>query len=1109
MKGIPALKSKLKMPLLPPAVVVSERLQRLCDELFKQQAVIITAPAGYGKTTLLVTALNKYKPQGSRICWYRLDEGDRDLAVFYTHLVETLFPEEEEVWEEQRGHLAGCGDIFARHQYLNALICQELWALHNQRPDMKSFIVFDDFHQVRDTPDIYDAIQLFIDNLPGNCTVMFSSRCETGLLTGKRCLEKSILEITRRELCFSEEETTSLIKGRYRISPGRDLLQKIMRHTEGWPAGIILICQILSGSNIAEAGSILDRSSPKELLFQYIASEALEAVDNHLLRFLVKTAILSEFTAAEAAAIFAEGNARQLLEKCHQKGLFLQKITGDATTYRFHSLFREALQQIQPSHLSPAEVKNYHLKAAAYYIEHRFFERAIEHFIACGNVNLAAELVLQVARESVNLLAFEAVEQFRLWFKLLPEEIVSNNGYLLYIKSFITFPKKPGDALQLLERALEIFRHAGDCIMQLYSLLSMSQMYIERNDIKELKRIHRLALMLEEKRGQPLEWMLAVFDFTVAVAEGELSRGVSLFRRLKPLELTGEWQWLAFLYSSQMYCLLGELNLAENRIREALELDMVKKAELLRGYARLCYSMVLHLKDEQDSHPLIMEEMTEIGEKHDYNYLLGFGRRLAAFAGYRRHDLGNALELLDASTWYFEEIGNTAMASSNMLYRCLWQCGQSIAAEVFAAAEQALKTLTAAPSGKCFQEIGLSVFGAIARQAGDYKLAEKSLTAAVKRSKDKGARQVVAGSCLHLAKLCYDTGDQAGGENYLRQAFALAAENKYVTFWDMHYPTLVEMAARCVKSNIHAVYARDLIARHFGDEAADFLDGTAALATDKHFKDFTRAFLSRYGVRNESQTPMICVNLLGRFGITVNGVTIPENEWKTKKIAGVLKFLLVHRGRPVSKDRLMEVFWPGVEKKLASMSLRAAQYELKKVSRKYGLAEEGNSLLLNEKRDSLAVRTGKMLVVDVDLFLAHFTDLEKFSPGESGREQKKDILERMIALYQGDLLEEEIYEDWTFAEREELRSVYFVTVMELADIYIMDGDMNKAEKLLLKTLTMDQYNEEACLRLLKLYIAANQRGRAVRHYAGFAKRFEKELGVKPDERLSAVIKKHR
>jgi DNA-binding SARP family transcriptional activator len=294
-----------------------------------------------------------------------------------------------------------------------------------------------------------------------------------------------------------------------------------------------------------------------------------------------------------------------------------------------------------------------------------------------------------------------------------------------------------------------------------------------------------------------------------------------------------------------------------------------------------------------------------------------------------------------------------------------------------------------------------------------------------------------------------------------------------------------------------------LIDRYYGSEAAEFLRRTALNSYDP--KKSADAFLSRYGTREDLPAPIIRVNLFGRFSISINDIVVSKAEWKTKKITGVLKYLLVHRGRAISKDRLMDVFWPGSDKKLASMSLRAAQYELKKVLRKYGVSVEAGTSFLNEKRDTLEVRTGKMLVVDIDLFLSYFNELKKLPPTISDPDQKTTILERMVALYQGDLLEDELYEDWAFAEREELRSIYFGAVMELANIYIMGGDNGKAEKLLLRILDMDQYNEEACLCLLRLYMTTNQKGRAVKLYSKFADRFEKELNIRPDDKLSAVI----
>jgi ATP/maltotriose-dependent transcriptional regulator MalT/DNA-binding SARP family transcriptional activator len=1098
MKGIPVIKSKLVMPQLPPTVIKSTRIRGLIESIEKKSIAVVTAPAGYGKTTLIAAALSPHKTKGDRICWYRLDEADSDLAYFYTHLVEALFPVEENIWEEARSYLDNCGDILTQHQYLNALFCQELWAFYSRCPDIKTFIVLDDFQQVQDIAEITGTVQFFMDNLPENFTVIISSRCETGLLTAKRRLEKSILEITSDDLCVTSEELPPLIENMTGIRPGQALSHKILLHTEGWPAGIILICQMLSSRNSTEIESLLDHSGQKELLFQYIISEVLTAVDDRLLRFLSKASLLPEITVSEAKVIFDEENALQLLEKCQRKGLFIQKLYGSTTTYRFHSLFRETLEQIRPQFLTTEEIKDYHMKAAAYYIENQLFERAIRHFIACGNIDRAVELVVLAARTNINLIAFEAFEQLRLWFKLLPEEVVNNNGYLLYIKSYIKIHKEPKEAIKLLEQSLEIFRQADDPIMQLYSLISLSNAYIECNSIRGLREFQERALMLSEgKKGQPIELMLTVIDFTVSVCEGNFTTGLSLLRSLKSLELTDEWQLIIKSFSSMMYYLLGDLEPAYKQIHEALELEICSAAELRNGYLLFYYCTILQLEDQLRPQSQELEKLIAIGEKYDYKHLLGSGKRLEAIACYRQHDLESALESLDASTSFFEGMGNTAMISSNTLYRCLWQCREGNPEELLSRAQSAIGDLTAEPSGMCLQEIGFSIVGAIAREAKDYRLSEKYLTASVEKCRSKGAKQILCGVYLHLARLYFDTNEHAKAGQYLRKAFDLAAKKKYYMFWDLHFPTLVEMAARAARNGIHIDYIRELINRHYGQEASEFLI-TAALTEDAPEKNFADLFIARYGVKEDYKGFTLSVKLLGRLHISINGIPVPNKEWKTKKIPGLFKFLIVHRGHAVSKEQLIEVFWPEADKRSVMMSLRAALCELKKTLRKQGLEAEDLSLLLKESRDTLEVLTGNHLIVDVDSFL-------ELSGKHCMPSQKRAIFEEMLELYKGDFLEEDLYEDWTFAFREELRSVYFRSALELAGIYMTEHDNIKAEKLLLRMLSMDQYNEEACLLLLKLYFSENQRGRAVKLYKSFTTRFENDLQIKADDRLISLI----
>ncbi|MFZ5644705.1 MAG: BTAD domain-containing putative transcriptional regulator [Bacillota bacterium] len=1101
MNNIPVVKSKLIMPQLSNSFFMSERLKKLCKATHDKSVVVINAPAGYGKTTLMVAALNMYR-QDCRICWYRLEQEDRDLAVFYAHLIETLFPSEDPQWKEPRKNLKG-GDIGSRHQYINAVICQELWAFHNQHKNVRTFIILDDFQQVKESPEITGALQYLINNLPENCSIFVSSRSEADILTVKQKLEKNVLEISYRELCFSEGELKEFLKVSRQIKTERKLIRQIMLNTEGWAAGIIILCQALGKGGLLESGSIYKKTGEKPLLFKYIALEVLKTIETDLMNFLVKVAILRDFTLAAASTIIGEENAQQLVAQCETKGLFLQKVVGADTTYRFHGLFREVLLQVQPQYLTGEEIESLHIKSATYYIEHRIFDRAIEHFIVCGNVSQAVELI---ARESVELITLEAFEQLRLWFRLLPDDVVSNNAILLLIKSF-TYQKGEEDTLILLEKALSVFRKNNDEKMQIRTLFAIIAFYIFRNDGSNIVKALQQALAVAESSEDVIfEGITDVISLYKSVWEENYSGGIAPCTRANSLTQDEDWKWATLMHSCILQYLLGELDTAGSFIKEALEMNLARRTEMLRGFLLVFHSLVLQLRNDRAAFSQAIAELLTTGEKLGIEYMLASGKRLSAIESYCRHDLDTALDLLEYSTDHFKQLGNQPMYSLNKLSRCLWLSGQRSPKELLEEAKEAYSVLASTRPGQCLAEIGLSMLGALSREAGEYEFAEKFLLSSIKKSSSKKAKQVLCGTFLHLAKLYYDAGNEAKGEDALRQAFNIASANGYVMFWDLHLPTLVEMSARSLRRGICADHAVTLVESYYGKEAAEFFRNNAAVTEEENLKDFCKVFISLYSTKIETTSPKIEVRLLGRFGITINGTTISDSSWKTRKIEGILKYLILHRGRTITRESLMELFWPESDKRSASMSLRAALYELRKVLSSHGIPPEGRDSLIHENGGGLTVPVGRMLFVDTDEFQSLYYQLKELPAGESGVVKRIGVLERMISLYRGNLLEDDIYEDWAYFEREELRSLYLESAISLAIIYIGKKDHKKAEKILLKTLAMDQHNEEACLNLLKLYISTNQRGRAIKLYNSFKNRLKKELNIKPEERLTSLIK---
>ena len=1117
MQGIPVVKSKLISPQLPNPLMLSERMINLGRVICDSRVTTVTAPAGYGKTTLLSAALNLYTPQDRRVCWYRLEQEDSDLAVFYAHLIETLFPGQDEDWAEARSTLERYGNIEEQHPIMNAVICQELWAFHEHRPDLKTRIVLDDFQHAADSPEIVSAVRYLIDNLPGNCSVIVSSRSGTGLLAGRQGLRQDAAKIGRDDLRFSALELASLLHDTYGSEAGPDLVRQIMSNTEGWIAGIVMICQVLDRHTAGETARMMEQAGQKTILFNYLAAEVLKTVDRDLMRFLVKAATLRDFTASGVGSILGEQKAPQLLTQCELKGLFIQKTAGTETVYCFHPLFREALQQAQPEYLSRAEISDHHIRAAAYYVEQQAFIPAIEHFIDSGNIDLAVDLI---TRESVRLIAFEAVDQLRLWFKLLPEQVVSANGRLLFIKSFLYTHSRNDQAQALLKQALAKFREQNDVVMQVSTLVPLSHIYALLNDVRSLSRyLNQLPPELRNTDDPYLKQCKTVLDLFRAVYEENYDLGVRLEKYAQHLDLDEDWKWMGLTYSCILHYLLGELDQAEGSIVETLGMGLIQRGEIFRGFSLAFYAIVLSLKNDHQTFPAVLDELTAIGKKYGYIYLLGLARRLTALERYSGQDLDSALRLIDARTDDFEQMGNTAMASLGRLNRCLWLTRRQSSGALLAEARAAYKNLSANRSGLCIQEIGLSLLGAVAREAGEYRFAERCLLSSIAGSRKKKARQVLCGTLMHLAKLYWDTGDTTRGREILKQAMDLAAGNGYVTFWDLHLPTLVEMAARCVIDDISPDHALELIARYYGREAAEYLTASAMTVGESGWRDFASSFEARYGagaaVPPETPLPKISVCLLGQFSLEIDSRLLPEAAWKTRKIAGIFKYLLLNCDRMITRDRLMELFWPDSDQKAASLSLRAALHELRKVLGQHGVPVAGRAALIHKQQGSLGIRTGCNLSLDIDRFKALYNQLhgvastEPGASGDSSAAGHDDAglariagLEQMISLYRGDLLEGDEYFDWVLPVREEMMSHFTEAALSLAAAYTNQGEHDKAEKLLQRALGADRYNEEICLCLLQLYAATNRRGRAAKLYADFTRRLKEDLGIQPDPRLA-------
>jgi ATP/maltotriose-dependent transcriptional regulator MalT len=194
MFSVPIIVSKLIMPQNSIFFLNSPRISKLCENILKTRVVEITAPLGYGKTSLAAAALSRCTA-GSRICWYRLDEQDINMTLFYSHLIETLFPSNLPSYSQFRQKFDEFGDAEAQSAFINQLICNSLYETPGKQNRTRTYLVLDDYHTVAGSKEIQSAIRWLVDNLPNSFSIIITSRVESGLITEKQKFENDTLKI--------------------------------------------------------------------------------------------------------------------------------------------------------------------------------------------------------------------------------------------------------------------------------------------------------------------------------------------------------------------------------------------------------------------------------------------------------------------------------------------------------------------------------------------------------------------------------------------------------------------------------------------------------------------------------------------------------------------------------------------------------------------------------------------------------------------------------------------------------------------------------------------------------------------------------------------------
>jgi LuxR family maltose regulon positive regulatory protein len=435
--------TKLHPPGPRPDFLPRPRLAERLDEALSRGLVLVCAPAGYGKTSLLASwARHSQKP----VAWLSLDASDNDPARFWRHAVAAL----DAVYPgigERVGPLLGPPAPQSFEGLVTALI-NELAA--RSGPGGVP-LVLDDYHLVGSQP-VHASLGFLLDHLPPGLHPVLASRADPPLGLARLRARGQLTELRDAELRFTADEAAAFL----RETAGADLpdtaVAALTARTEGWAAGLQLAALSMRGQSDVDRFVAAFTGSHRFVL-DYLTEEVLEHQPEQLRAFLLETSVLQRLSGPLCDAVTARTGSQALLEQVERAGLFLLPLDEVRGWWRYHQLFADLLRARLEQ--QPGRAAQLHRNAAAWYAEHDLADDAIGHAVAAGEMTRAAQLIEEHFDERFYL--HGEVSTVRRWLALLPPELAGSRARLLLARARLALldggPAEAEALLDLAERA--------------------------------------------------------------------------------------------------------------------------------------------------------------------------------------------------------------------------------------------------------------------------------------------------------------------------------------------------------------------------------------------------------------------------------------------------------------------------------------------------------------------------------------------------------------------------------------------------------------------------------------------------------------------------------
>jgi LuxR family transcriptional regulator, maltose regulon positive regulatory protein len=1056
--------SKYAVPRQSEDLVRRPRLVDFIHSNLHLKLILISAAAGYGKTSLLTdVARNTDYP----VAWLQLDESDADCATLVADLAASVgqaFP----AFDSAVPALAAQPNT--RPRDLASALNREL----EEKVGDYFVLVLDDFQLVEASDDVIHFFDDLLRGLPESAHLIIASRTLPPLRIASLAARRQIAGLNEENLRFTRTEVQELLQQRNRLPLPDDEAERLAAQTDGWITGILLTTHLLWQGLLA---SLIDARKSSEPLYEYLASEVLAQQSPELRRFLFDSAVLPEMEAAVCDAVLDRSDSAVLLRHAVDRRLFISSVGDEFPTYQYHPLFREFLIS-RLGALEPERLQALRVSAARWYEANGMSAAAVTYYCLAGAMDQASH----VAESHADAMYLSGRhETIRRWAEQLPAQTADTPSLQLALVKVQTSEGKLDQALAGLNMAEEGYARRADA-------LGRVRVDLQRSRILYLRGHYPPALALAQAVAPAARSLKALLQESSALryaggcllALGRLPEAEEALDRAQSLLRNTPHRWDLAATLTDLALVLrarGQTARAAHCQHEVLGLWRELGAPEAMAVTLNNIAWDLHMLGQYEAALETYHEAQEWARRSgvartEVTLLTGQASLLADLG-----DTQQAAVLLRQAMTRGEPSGERSIMGA--VYRELARLDRR-AGNTLGALEWLRRAALAGGATGEVPALLEGLRGIVLVEQGRLPEGRLVLVEACARLQSAGALVDLAQVLLFRALAEFEAGESETAAGSLAEALATAEL--------VGFDRMLVMEAQAASTLLAACAQRPDIGR----AAAALLrraESVRAIGAAMQLGAPTRSD-ELVGVPAVPRAaPALAVRALGRSHVLKEGAEIPRQAWLTPRTRELF-FFLVDRA-PIARERVLSVFWPDKSAARATANLNQTLYQVRRAI--------GHELVRVEAQRFV-------LLPD----LAIDDDVRTFQSEARGAlalpldaAQRLSALSAACELYTGDYLDD-LPADWAQMRKFELSQLR-VELLRASAVELMSLTRYiDARQTLQEALIVEEYDEDLHEQMLECLGRLGRRNALVDHYVRYRDRLRSELGLDPPPHITAL-----